>query len=160
MHYTQKACCHRIKEYIFPTNGDTGANLVQKHMILNHTSASDHSNLYKSKLPQNLKLSALSKKPDLSSRTSPALYANQFTNQFGSRGEPVYEPVRFQRQTSSALETNQSGSNGNPVWELVKEWAKKPVILLYIIIIFNNRQVYWYRLDWYRLNWYIIAHTT
>ena len=54
---------------------------------------------------------ALSKKPDpglqTSSRTSSALEANQF----GSRGVPVCEPVRLQRQTSLALETNQFSSN-------------------------------------------------
>ena len=75
----------------------------------------------KRKLQKEQKLKAnISKKLDPGSRTSSALEANQFANQFGSRGKPVREPV----------------------WELVKERAKKPVILLYIIIIFNNRQVY------------------
>ena len=40
-----------------------------------------------------LDYSALSKKPDPSSRTSSALEANQFANQFGSRGKPVRELV-------------------------------------------------------------------
>ena len=38
---------------------------------------------------------AVSKKPDPGSRTSSALEANQFANQFGSRGKPVREPVRL-----------------------------------------------------------------